>query len=83
MTLLGARRPHPRLDFRTHQHPVDELPERFDQEGLPLVAAVEAYPLSEQAGGDAETDAIVAHRGFVTTWSRRRSVGLGVANGSD
>lgn len=56
-----AWRVHPRLDFRAHGNPVDELAERFHEKGISLVAAVEAHTLPEQTGRNPEPYSLYAH----------------------
>jgi hypothetical protein len=57
-----TRRAHPGLDLGAHRHPLDEPPQRFHQERIPLVAAIEAHSFAKQAGRNPEPDAWFASR---------------------
>ena len=51
-----ARDGEPAVDLRTYAHPLDEGTQRLDQEEVPLVPAVVAHLLPQQAGADEDLD---------------------------
>jgi len=59
-----ARHAEAELDLRAHRHPLHEAAEGLGEEGVALVAAVEAHPEPEQARRDADPDRLLrgAHR---------------------
>src|SRR4029077_367831 len=72
--LQPDRRPrgaHPQLHLGTDRHPVDVASEDVGEEGVPLVAAVVAHLLAQQAGGDADADSggLAGHPLVIARWA--------------
>ena len=53
-----ARNRHPHLDLGANRDELDERAERIHQERVSLVLAVEADLASDEAGGDADANAV-------------------------